>query len=132
MEYFKYKNEKGVAALLLVMIISVAALLMAVGAARLGMGELESGDVSQKADETYYIGDSCVAEALERLRVNPNYTGGTLSLGSGSCILTVVASGSVKTITANATVGQYNKKIQISATLGAAGITINSWSEITL
>jgi Tfp pilus assembly protein PilX len=128
----RYDNEKGVAALLVVVIICVVALLIAVGASRLGLGEMEAGYVKQKNDQTINSAEGCMEEALERLRRNSAYAGGSLNISEGSCIITVVANGTARTITTSVTAGEYNKKIQVSATLGGAAIIINSWSEITL
>jgi hypothetical protein len=132
MKLYKYDNEEGVVALLVVVIICAVALLMSTGAARLGLGELEAGYTTQKSDQTLYSADGCMEEALERLRRDATYTGGSLNFTEGSCILTVVANGNLRTITASVTAGDYNKKIQVSATLGGAATVINTWSEITL
>ena len=132
MKLYKYDNEEGAAALLVVVIICAVALLMSTGAARLGMGEMESGFVTQKNDQTLNSGEGCMEVALERLRRDPAYAGGSLNISEGSCIISVVANGTARTITASVTAGDYNKKIQVSATLGGANTVINSWSEITL
>jgi hypothetical protein len=132
MKLYRYDNEEGVVAMLVVVIICAVALLMSVGAARLGLGEMESGFVAQKSDQTLNAGEGCMEEALERLRKDSSYTGGNLNIYEGSCIITVVANGAARTITTSVTAGEYNKKIQVSATLGGAAIIINSWSEITL
>lgn len=110
--------------------VGAAALLMAIGAARLGLGELEMGYIAQKADETLYLADGCAEEALRRLRIDANYSGGALNLGAGSCIINIVANGNDRAITVTSTVGEYNKKVQVSAALNGTTITVNTWGEV--
>lgn len=126
------QDQKGAALLLMVVVVGASALLMAIGASRLGMGELEMGYISQKADETLYLADGCADEALLRLRKNAGYSGGALSLESGSCMINVAANGNDRTITVGATSGQFNKKIRVNATINGTTIIINSWTEISL
>lgn len=116
----------------MVVVVSAAALLMAIGAARLGLGELEMGYIAQKADETFYLADGCADEALERLRKDANYSGGVLNLGAGSCIINIAANGNDRTITVSAAIGEFNKKLQVSATLNETAVIINTWSEAVL
>lgn len=129
---FKKQENRGVAALIVVVVVGAAALLMAMSAARLGLGELEMGYIAQKGDETLYLADGCVEDTLERLRVNPAYTGGTITLGGGSCVVSVGISGSNRTIIAGATVGDFNKKVQAEATIVGGVVTLTSWNEMSL
>jgi len=127
----KIKNKQGIAALLTIVIISVAVLIMALSASSLGLGELELGYTSQKSGEALAVADSCTEEALRQLRLSASYTGGSFNVGDGSCIITVIASGTQRTITAESTVGDYHKKIQVTATLLGSETAINTWSELT-
>ena len=127
-----YCNDKrGAAALLLVVILGVAALLMAVGASRLSLGEIEMGYNAQKGAEAFGVADGCAEEALERLRVDAGYTGGSLPLGGGTCIITVVT-GANTVIDATGSVGGYHRRIEISLTLNNHIITIFRWNEVAL
>lgn len=132
MKYSIFKNEKGMSALLVVVIVGGAALLMALGAARLGLGEMEMGYISQKGGEALYLADGCAEEAMERLRVDASYTGGVLNLDAGSCIISVAVNGAERVITVSALIGEFNKKIQIDAALNGEVITIDAWKEIEL
>lgn len=128
----KLKNDnRGVAALLTIVIIGAAVLIMAASASQLGLGELESGYYSQKGEEAFSVADGCAEEAMRRLRMDANYAGGSLNLGAGSCIISVVVAGSSRTVDVVGTVGEYNKKIEVSLTLNGNVITIDNWSEVS-
>lgn len=125
-----YQNQKGAAALLTVVIISSAVLIMAYSASLLGIGELEMNYNQQKGSRAFSLADGCAEEAMRRLRLDTNYTGGTLSLGGGSCIISVIPSGVSRTINISATEGEYNQSLEIIISLSGNIITINSWQEI--
>ena len=127
--------ERGVAMLVVVVVISAAALIMAVGSAMLGIGEIDTAYTSARGGEALSIVDGCMEEALERLRVDNSYVGGTLTPPNGSCTISISVAGVNRTIdvfgTVNAT---YNKKIRAMATLPpdrSSVIIINSWQEMT-
>ena len=122
-------NNKGAAALLTVVIIGAATLIMAVSASFLGLGELDLGYTAQKNAEVFNIADGCMEEAMRHLRIDSTYAGAALSLGDGSCIISVVAVLNDRTITVEAALGAYNKKIEASLTLTGNVITLNSWQE---
>ncbi len=135
MEYFSFRkqsHQKGAAALIMVVVLGVAALLMAVGAARLGMGEIQGSYTAQKGDEALYLADGCVEDSLERLRTDAGYSGGTVSMESGTCVVTVVANGNLRTVTVTATVDVFNKRIQAIAALSGTTVTLSSWNEVHL
>lgn len=124
-------DNRGATAILLIVIVSVAALIMAVGASILSMGEMDIGFTSQKGDEALSLADGCVEEGMNRLRTNGSYTGGSLNFGSGSCIISITSAGSDRTLTATGTIGIYSKKIQANITINSNVITVNSWQEVS-
>jgi hypothetical protein len=121
-------GNKGVAALLTIVIVAAATLLMAYSASLLGLGELELGHTSQKGEEAFSVADGCMEEALRRIRVDTSYTGGSLSVLNGSCTIAVTGSGPY-TITVTGTSGEYNKKIEAGVAVSSRVLTINSWEE---
>ena len=125
-----YKDNRGVAALLTIIIVSAAVLIMAFSASILGMGELDMGWTSQKGGEAFAIADGCVEEALWQLRLDSGYTGDTLIIGENSCIIGVTSNGNSRTITVSGIVENYNKKIEVGITLNGNIITLNSWQEL--
>lgn len=132
-----FKNKKGVAAMVTVVIIGAAALLMAFSASMLGLGELEQGYVAQQGGEVFAAADGCLEEALRRLRLDDQYAVSStenLTLFNGSCTIDTTDLGSnQRRVVVKGTVGDYNKKIQIEITLSGAAlniITIDSWAEL--
>ncbi len=128
------RNQRGVAALLTIVIVSAAALVMAVSATMLGLGELELGYSAQKGSEALAAADGCMEEALRRIRLDTNYGIGAgsmpLTLVNGSCTINITDSGFDRVVQVASTVGDYNKKIEIDLTLSDNDvISINSWDE---
>jgi hypothetical protein len=127
-------NQRGIAALLTIIIVGAATLIMAYSASLLGLGELEMGYASQQGGEALSVADGCMEEAFRHLKLNSSYSGGSLNLGNGSCTITIVPSGNNRTITITGTVGDYNKKIEAGITLSTDAIpviTVNSWEELS-
>ena len=125
-------SQKGAIAILTVVIVGAATLLMAYSASLLGLGELEMGYLSQKGEETFFLTDGCIEEAMHRLRKNTNYSGSSLNLGSGSCIIGVSGSGLSRTITATGTIGVHTKVVSTELLLktSTTSASIINWEEI--
>ncbi len=123
------KDRRGIAALIVVAIIGAAALIMAFSASWFGIVDLDTGYVAKKGEETGALADGCMENAMQRIRFDVNYTGETLSIGTGSCIISVVVNGSNRTITVNATSGIYSQGLTVGVTLSGNVITVNNWQE---
>ncbi len=127
-------NQKGIAAFLVIVMISAVALIMAYSAAILGLGEIEMGFDSQQGGQAFALADGCIEEAMRRLRLDTDYTGSSLSFGANSCIISVTGAGSNRTIYTTSTVGEYYKKIEAqvsftdSPTTGVV-LSLDSWEE---
>jgi len=125
------KNNQGLSLLIVVVIIGVGALILALGASLLGLGELDNAYVVDQSYETLSIADGCADEALRKLRTDAGYTGGSLSLGDGSCIITVSGVGSNKTIGIVSTVDEYNRRVEVDVTLGASNnVSVTRFEEV--
>lgn len=128
------KQVRGVAMLLVVVVISSATLIMSLGSALLGIGEADSGYTYTKGGEAFSIADGCMEEALERMRVNNAYAGGSVPATNGSCTISISGSGVNRTITSfGSTIDSYNKKIQATITLipASRSLVVNTWQEVT-
>jgi len=127
------KKQKGAIALITIIIISAASLLMAYTASILGFRELDTGYVSSKGEEAFSLTDGCVEEALYRLVIDSSYSGGSLSLSNGSCIINVTANGNDRIVAVVGTVSgpieDYVKRVEVDLTLSGYQVTINSWEE---
>lgn len=84
----------------------------------------------QQGQIVYAVAESGAENALMRLLRNPSYTGETLPVGSGNAVVTVTNSGSTYTILSQGTVGNFLKKIQVTAAYTNNILTVNSWGEV--
>jgi hypothetical protein len=124
-------NKQGLALLITVIIIGTAALIMALNASLLGLGELDLGYTSSQSAETFSIADGCVEDTLRHLRIDSAYSGGTLNVGDGSCIIGVASSGVNRIITVTSTIGVYNSVVQMDVDIDSENvISVNGWTEL--
>jgi uncharacterized protein YdiU (UPF0061 family) len=124
-------DSQGFAALFTVVIVSAAALTMALTASFIGFGELDSGYTNDKANETLSLADGCMEEALTRLRTESGYLGEMLALGNGNCTITVVTLSGVSTISVVAqTTGGYSKNLEAVVSKIGRTLSVISWNEI--
>jgi len=123
---------KGVSMLIMVLLIGSACLALALGSVWLGVGERELSQVWSGGDEARLVAESCVENALERLKIDSAYEGETLSLGQKSCIITIAKTGqpmSSALIAVFGTSGDYTKKINLSLEVVDESFKITSWQE---
>jgi hypothetical protein len=127
------RNKGGYIALVSILVITAVALAISVSISLLGVGEAKSSLDYRRGQEALKIAESCIEEALFRLRNDDTYTGGSLSIGNGSCTISVSGSGSDRTIDVVAQVlglAQYTKKLQVTLVLAGNSVNITSWSEV--
>ena len=122
-------DQRGITALITVVVVGAAALLMAYAASWAGIVDLDTSYLAQKGESIASFADGCLDESLQRLRYDVNYTGGSLSFDGGTCIINVVSAGSDRTITVSASAGDYYQALRASVTLTSNVIVLNSWEE---
>lgn len=124
------KDQRGVAALLIVLVIAAAVLIMSYNISMLGIGESELGFVSQKGDEALSIAESCSDEVLRRLRINNDYGVGLgdfqLPVGSNYCIINIVKNASQRVISITGKADNYHRKLVITAEISGTNNDIVS------
>ena len=122
------KNQSGISAIIVVIIIGAACLLMAKGAAFLSLGELDMGRVSAKGHETDYLAEACLEEALLRLKIDNDYAVADyeLPIGDSSCLLAVTDSIVGKTITAIGVNDEYQKELRAEAVIVDGVVDLSS------
>ncbi len=132
----------GIAALFIIVVVGAAALLMAVGAAMLGIGELTMGFTEAKGEEALALADGCLEYMLEYVRDMPYLTINIINgwaarppdpplYQNGSCYFLVARlnSSSVFNLTVTAAVGDYHKKIIGTIQKTSEGVQLTSWQE---
>jgi hypothetical protein len=126
---------KGFSALILVIIISVASLALVLSSAWLGLGQLSLNEARQGEERARLVAETCAEISLLEVQKDDSYSGGVLSLGDESCIITVSRTGSPWTsvvLRIVSTTGYWHKALVIGAALDGADLIINSWQETTL
>lgn len=118
-------------------IIIIGALILTIGISSAFQGQTEIVLVGQ-SDRRAIVSslfDSCIEEALYRLKLDASYTGGTVPIGTDTCTVTVSGSGSSRTISATASSDVHSKTVSVGVSLkqNAAGNAkawhVDSWSE---
>ncbi|MDD5252121.1 MAG: hypothetical protein PHT12_05840 [Patescibacteria group bacterium] len=131
---------RGVIGLMTVIIMGAIILSLGMTAAFLGQTQLITlGDIDRERT-LQQVAETCVDEAIMRLKMNSGYAGGTVPVGSDSCTVVVSGSGatcnsSTRTVAVTATSGGYTKTLNITAGLfcntagNSRGWDIRVWRE---
>lgn len=85
--------------------------------------KFDQGNVS------YYIAESGAENALIRLLRDPNFSGETLNIDTGTAIISVTGT-NPKIITSEGRIGDFSRKIEITADYTNNILTILNWREI--
>lgn len=126
----KIKEQKGVAALITVIIISVAGLLMAYSAAFLGLGSLDMSYTSLKGAEAFAVADGCMEESLRRIKIDNNYEGGVFLIGEGKCEVSITGSGPNFVIEVLGSIDDFYSSLKAELSITGKKITLDSWEEL--
>ena len=105
-------KQSGTIALISLLIITAVTLAIGLSLNLLGLDEMRMGFRESKSSQAFHVAESCLEEALMRLKRDANYTGGNLQIGQGSCNIVIAVNGTERTITVTGTVDQLIRKIQ--------------------
>jgi len=94
-----------------------------IGTALSSLTNLNQHNISLTGVKTEFHTNSCAQEALLQLRRNSAYTGGTLSLDSGSCTMNVNGSGNTRELQVISTLNSFTSKLNLTVTLSPFAIT---------
>ena len=126
-------KQKGTIALISLLVISAVVLAIGISVSLTGLDEMKMGFRQGQTTGAFYVAESCMEEALFRLKQDENYSGGALSIGDGSCNIDITANGSQRTITVTGTLNQYTRGIQAIVNILNDGTTygneVISWEE---
>ena len=84
---------------------------------------------SQEGTLAYYVAESGVENALLRLLRDPNYTGETLVIGSGTAVITVTGS-NPKTVVSVGQNGNFKRTVKAQMNYNNGYYTFSNWKEI--
>ncbi len=110
-------------------VVLAIALIVAASVQLLGVGEGILSFQELQSEQAFALADSCIKESALRIERNATWAGGSLSFPQGNCIVTVAISGSSRTVSSAATVGQAVRKITAGMTLTGTLISFTSWNE---
>ena len=83
----------------------------------------------QEGTLAYYLAESGVENALLRLLRDPNYTGETLTIGSGTAVITVTGI-NPKTVVVVSQNGNFKRTVQAQMSYNNGYYTFSNWKEI--
>lgn len=116
-------------ALLVIVIIGAASLIMAKGAAFLSIGELDMGRIASEGGNAYYAAESCLEEALLRIKRDENFTADNLELtiNDFSCIINV--SGAMyKNLAISGAYKEYRKSLTANVSIADGNVFLDEIS----
>ncbi len=121
-----FKKGQTLVTLLIFMVIGItittAAVMMAITNSQ-NVTKFQEGMIA------FQVAESGAENAIIRLLRDPNYTGETLTVGTGTAVITVTGT-TTKTIISSGTNGSYLRKVQIVVGYVNNVLTISSWEEV--
>jgi hypothetical protein len=127
-------NERGLIALISVLIITAIAIGVSTSSALSGVSASQMILKRVKSDEALALATSCAEEALLRLKNNFTYTLAmreSISFGSdGSCDIVSVSGITEKEIRTEAVRGLQLRRVKIFVSRPGANLVIDSWQEV--
>lgn len=128
----KITNSSGMIAFTSLLIISAVTLAIATSISLLGVNEARNSLDVKRSTEALKISDSCIEEAIYRLKSDSTFTGATLNVGNGQCSMSITGSGGDRTIISTGTINgtPYTRKVQAGIKFTGGGAILRSRSEI--
>lgn len=90
-------KNNGYIALISFLVIGAVSLAIAVSTSFLGIEQAKSSLTTTRGEQAFWLGKSCLNQALINLRDNNSYSGGELTTELGSCTISIGGEG-LKTI----------------------------------
>ena len=120
------KNQQGITALLAVLIISAAGMLLARSMVFQGFSALEMDDRSVQSSYLDYLAESCVNDALLRIKKDASFSGGdyVFETENGACAYDLYSVDSVKEVNVRSYADDYQK--EYLALISMSSSTISS------
>jgi len=129
MQNLKVKiKEKGQALVTLLFFILIS-LTITTGAIIIIITNSMSASKVQEGTLAYYVAESGVENALLRLLRDPNYTGETLAIESGTAVITV-SGNNPKTVLSIGQNGNFKRKVQAQINYNNGYYTFSNWKEL--
>ena len=124
------ENQRGsviISALILVLVIGIV---VAYGYSDRLISYTQYTSAAMKSREVFILADSCMEEVLLKIQRVPTYTTTSITLPSGTCSVAISAAGDNRTVTIDASIDTFHKKIEATVTVYYYEIKLLSWREI--
>lgn len=114
----------GMTLLISVLVLGAVAIVVGSGVAIRGIEEVDISRSTMQTSEALAVADACVEEALLQIkRENTAFTGTSLTIGDGSCTVSVTGTAPTYVLSVSGTVLQWTR--DIAATITYTGSTIS-------
>ncbi|MBU0975446.1 MAG: hypothetical protein ABIE03_00585 [Patescibacteria group bacterium] len=123
------KEQSGAALLISLLVISALALVLAVGVNLSAIDDVLRSSQSRYSLRSEAAADSCLDEALIRLKWDVSYSGGNIDMDEGSCSVSVSGAGSLKSISVSGSAGNSVTELLVEVDLSGTSPIINSWAK---
>ncbi len=122
-------HQRGVVALVSVIIVSASAWLMLIGQTVLQLNQVFISESDNRGTQVTLLAQGCLELSKRSVILKSNFKGQNLSLDGQSCIITVDRKKDFYQFEVTARVGQYYKKISADALLINDELVISNWRQ---
>ncbi|MDD3646959.1 MAG: hypothetical protein PHS44_00455 [Candidatus Dojkabacteria bacterium] len=130
MNKVRYLNKQNGAALLVsLLVISALALVLAIAVNLSAVDEVLRSSQGRSSLRSRTIADSCLEEAMLRLKRNSSYMGETLNFEYGTCNVTILEAGTIRTVNIYASEETSVTELSVEVELSGTVPIINSWKK---
>jgi len=105
------KNEKGMIALISILVISSVVLMITISLTWYSTAELQMSWLANQSGIAYELANSCLEEGFNDLRLDWADVNKELSIDGDSCIINIVVAVDSATVNSTATVGDITRSI---------------------
>ncbi|MCK5211508.1 hypothetical protein KAJ89_02285 [Candidatus Parcubacteria bacterium] len=122
-------NQKGIAALILVVVIGAVVLVMGKSLAFIGLSHSEAAQAYSQGNTAEEIAATCAEEVVRRFQIDENYSASdkNISIGTGQCIYTTATNGQERTIKINTQYNNYYFEGVVVINVNSGTISIINW-----
>jgi hypothetical protein len=126
---YRPEANKGLVALVAILIIFVVVLLAGLSSSLLNIGETKLGVKKNDSSQAYFLASLCAEEALIKLKEDINYSGGeVINIEEGACqILPIEGNWIIKT---SSNFQDQTKKIKVVVSQVNPQMVIDSWQTV--
>jgi len=123
------RKRLGQAMLVAILIITTAALAIAMAVATVSSSEVKMSSGAKQSSEAYFLTEACLENALMRLARTDTSFPPSFTTSQGTCTIKITGSAPYE-ILATGQIGEAYRKIQTTVSISNEVLTIQKWEEI--